>query len=272
MIAAMLIVFREVLEMSLVLGILFSVTQGITGCRRYIATGALLGLLAAIVAAIFMQELEASADGDGEFIFNAVILLIASIFITWTVLWMSKNGRELSQRLKKVGYSVHIGDLPKFSLFTITLAAVMREGAEAVFFLFGIEQTGQDATNMTYGALIGLLAGALLGWLLYKGLTALPSRQLMQATSWLLILLAAGMASQAAWNLVVIDMLPPLVDSLWDTSQWLSQESLAGEFLHVMIGYDEQPSAMQLLVFITVLASILGIKHRIEHIKPVPSH
>jgi high-affinity iron transporter len=52
-------------------------------------------------------------------------------------------------------------------------------------------------------------------------------------------------------------MIPPLVDSLWNTSSWLSQESLIGELLNVLIGYDENPSGMQLLVFVIALGLML---------------
>jgi len=65
------------------------------------------------------------------------------------------------------------------------------------------------------------------------------------------------MASQAAWNLIVIDMLPPIVESMWNSSAWLSQESIVGELLHVLIGYDDNPSGMQLLIFIIALSAML---------------
>jgi len=272
--ASSIIVFREVLEMTLVVSILLSVTRGLYRSRALISIGVISGLIAASIVALFMQEMEESMDGNGEFVFNAVVLLIATCLIAWTVIWMSKQGRQMASDLKQAGARVVAGDAPKLALITLSFAAVMREGSEAVFFLFGAAQMIQSEADMFYGSVLGFVAGGLLGWLLYRGLSLLPLRPMLQLTSWFLILLAAGMASQAASNLVIIDMLPPLVDSLWNTSQWLSEDSFLGEFLQVAIGYDTQPSGIQLLAFIVVLAGIGAFKHHAEHMtsKAVPSH
>jgi len=268
MMSAMIIVFREVLEMSIVLGVLLAATTGSVQSRRWIGFGTLLGLLGAVIVALFMEELETSMSGDGEFIFNAAVLGLASILIAWTVIWMSKHGREMSARMRQVGQSVAVGDLPGTALFFVTLAAVMREGSEAVFFLFGAAQSAQqDGWDIVWGGTIGLLLGAAIGFILYRGLIRIPVKHMFLVVGWLLMLLAAGMASQAAANLIIVDMLPSLVDTLWDSSALLSMESVLGEFLHVLMGYDDRPSAMQILVFVAFLAIVLMIRYRSEHVK-----
>jgi len=268
MMSAMVIVFREVLEMSIVLGVLMAATAGSLESRRWIGFGTLLGLLGAVVVALFMAELESSMDGDGEFVFNAVLLSLAAILIAWTVIWMTKHGREMSARMRQVGQSVAEGDLPGTALFFVTLAAVIREGSEAVFFLFGAAQSAQqDGWDIVWGGTVGLLLGAAIGFILYRGLIRIPVKHMFLVVGWLLMLLAAGMASQAAANLVVVDMLPALVDTLWDTSKLLSMESIPGELLHVLMGYDDRPSGMQVLVFAVFLALVLMVKYRSEHAK-----
>jgi len=268
MMSAMIIVFREVLEMSIVLGVLLAATTGSVLSRRWIGFGTLLGLLGAVIVALFMEELETSMSGDGEFVFNAVVLALASILIAWTVIWMAKHGREMSAHMRQVGQSVAEGELPGTALFFVTLAAVMREGSEAVFFLFGAAQSAQqDGWDIVWGGAVGLLLGAVVGFILYRGLIRIPVKHMFLVVGWLLMLLAAGMASQAAANLIIVDMLPSLVDTLWDSSAVLSMESILGEFLHVLMGYDDRPSGMQILVFIVFLASILMIKYRSEHVK-----
>jgi high-affinity iron transporter len=138
----------------------------------------------------------------------------------------------------------------------VSMAAVMREGGEAVFFLFGAMQMEEDASAMLTGGLLGLAAGATLGIVLYQGLIRIPMKHVFSVMGALLILLAAGMASQAANNLVMVDMLPSMIDTLWDSSFILSDESLLGEFLHVLMGYDSQPSGMQMMVFVLTLGII----------------
>jgi high-affinity iron transporter len=90
---------------------------------------------------------------------------------------------------------------------------------------------------------------------------------MFSVVGWLLMLLAAGMASQAAANLVIVDMLPSLVDTLWDSSKLLSMESMFGELLHVLVGYDDRPSGVQALVFLVFLSLVLAVKYRSEHAK-----
>lgn len=257
MISSFIIVFREMLEMALVLGVLLAATEGVVKSRSWIAIGAGIGLLGAVIVALLMEELENAMQGDGEFLFNAIVLTLASVMIGWTVIWMRQHGREMTLRMKSVGQSVIEGSLPYTALLLISLAAVMREGSEAVFFLFGFAQSGVDTMSLFTGGLAGMVTGVLIGYVVYRGLIYIPLKNLFQVTGWLLMLLAAGMASQAAWNLIVIDMLPPIIESMWNSSAWLSQESMVGELLHVLIGYDDNPSGMQLLVFIIALSAML---------------
>jgi high-affinity iron transporter len=257
MISSFIIVFREMLEMALVLGVLLAATRGTATTRHWIGIGGSVGLLGAVIVALLMEELESAMDGDGEFLFNAIVLALASLMIGWTVIWMQHHSRQMTERIKAIGRSVIEGSLPHTALFFVSLAAVMREGSEAFFFLFGFAQSGEETVSLVTGGLVGMMTGVLVGYLVYRGLIYIPLKHLFQVTGWLLMLLAAGMASQAAWNLVVIDVLPPIIDTLWNSSAWLSQESLIGEILHVLVGYDDSPSAMQLLVFVIALGLML---------------
>src|SRR5205085_10934600 len=78
-------------------------------------------------------------------------------------------------------------------------------------------------------------------------------------TSWLVLLLAAGMASQAASFLMQADLLPPLGLDLWDTSFLLSEQSLPGRVLHTLIGYTAQPAGVQLVFYLATLLVIGGL-------------
>ena len=269
MIAALVIVFREMLEMALVVGLLMAATHGMPGCRRWIAAGVAGGLMGALFFGLFMEQMEAAFEGEGEFIFNAAILLLASIMIAWTVFWMGRHGQAIGSRIKQMGRSVSEGELPHAALAVIALSAVMREGSEAVFFLFGAAQGMQESGGgMLLGGLLGGAAALLIGAVLYLGLLRIPLKRLLTVSGWLLMLLAAGMASQASWNLMVIDWLPPVVDTLWDSSALLSKESLPGQLLGVLVGYDDEPSGLQVIVFIVALAIMVGLNRYLQRQVP----
>ena len=84
-------------------------------------------------------------------------------------------------------------------------------------------------------------------------------------TSWLVLLLAAGMASQGAAFLMQADLLPPLGTGLWDTSFLLSEHSLPGRVLHTLIGYTAQPAGIQLVFYLATLLVIGSLMRLIGH-------
>lgn len=265
MTSALIIVFREMLEMALVLGVLFAATKGLQTSRRWISAGMGAGVVGALLFAGFMEEIESSVNGNGEFLFNAVVLCIASLLIAWTVVWMSKHGREMAEKMKRVGQQVADGDAPRMALAVVAAAAVLREGGEAVFFLFGAAKTvQQDGASVLTGAGMGIVLGVITAYLIYRGLVRIPLRHLFAVIGWLLIVVAAGMASQAVENLVMIDVLPPIVDPLWNSSAWLPQSGVMGEILHVMIGYSDQPSGMQVVVFAVALLGMAVLNQRLR--------
>ncbi len=266
MLSSLTIVFREILEMAMIVGILLAATTTAAHSRRWIYSGMGIGLAGAVLLGIFMEEMEAAFEGTGEFLFNAVILTLASSLLAWTVIWMSKQGRDIAMHVRHTGQRYAAGDISGTALLLITFSAVIREGSEAVFFLFGAWQIGNhDGNDMLTGGVLGLLLGVGLGYVMYRGLLKLPLQRVFQVLAWLLTLLAAGMASQACWNLVMIDWLPPIIDPLWDSSFLLSQDGIAGELLHVLMGYDERPSALQVIVFFSVLGGMFYLKHQVEH-------
>ena len=116
-----------------------------------------------------------------------------------------------------------------------------------------------------------------IGALLYFGLVAIPTRHLFAVTGWLLLLLAAGMAAQAAGFLVQAGKLPALADPIWDTSAWLPEQGVIGQILHALMGYVERPSGMQ-IVFFVIIAPRLGVlMNRIDRTpralcRPSPLH
>jgi high-affinity iron transporter len=75
----------------------------------------------------------------------------------------------------------------------------------------------------------------------------------------MILLLAAGMASQGAAFLVQAGLLPPLSGSLWDSSFLLREDSLVGQALHALVGYVSQPVGIQLVFYIVTLAVIGGL-------------
>lgn len=255
MIAAAIIVLREVFEAALIVGIVMAATRGVPRRGLWVAGGIVLGLLGSCIVAVFAERIASALEGVGQEVFNAGVLLAATAMLVWHNLWMKSHGAQLTREMKSVGADVAAGATPLSILLLVISLAVLREGSEVVLFLYGIAVGGAGAGQMFIGSLLGLAAGVAIGTALYRGLLRIPTGRLFGVTSWLLLLLAAGMAAQAAGYLVQAGKLPALVDPLWDTSSWLPAQGLLGQVLHALVGYSDRPSGMQVLFF----AAVVGI-------------
>jgi len=251
-----IIVFREVLEAALIISILLTATKGVAGRERWISYGIGGGLIGACVVAFFAEVIAAASEGMGQEIFNAGVLLAAMGMLAWHNLWMASHGRELAMRMKTVGQGVGENAEPLYMLAVVVALAVLREGSEVVLFAYGIAAGGANALPMLSGGVLGIVAGVAVGAGLYFGLLRIPTRYLFTATAWLIVLLAAGMASQATHFLIQAGTLPAIKPVLWDTSMILSEKSLVGEVLHTLVGYDDRPAAMQFIVYISAIVVI----------------
>lgn len=265
MLAVAVIVFREVLEAALVVGIVLAASRGVPRRGRWVAYGIAAGILGAMIVAGFTEQIASAANGIGQEIVNATILFGAVAMLGWHNVWMSRHAKVHVVEATRVGKEVLAGTRPLYALAILCGLAVGREGSEVVLFVYGIVAAqGGGAVPLLSGGLIGLVAGVTMGAGLYFGLLTIPMRHLFAVTSWMILLLAAGMASQGAAFLLQADLVPPL-GNVWDTSQILSEKSLLGQALHALIGYVAQPTGIQLVFYlgtVVVIASLMRLVGR----------
>ncbi len=259
MLASLIIVFREVLEAGLIVGIVLAATRGIAGRGPWLAGGIGAGVLGAAVLASFAGALSNALAGVGQEVFTASILIVAVLMLGWHNLWMASHGREMAQQMQAMGRQVAAGQRSLAAMAVVVGVAVLREGAEVVLFLYGIAASSKEGpAPLLLGGALGIGLGAAVAWLLYRGLLAIPVKRLFTTTSWLIALLAAGMAGQAAAVLAAADIIPSWGDQLWDTSALLPDDSIVGKALHALVGYSDRPVGVQLAAYLVVLAVLVA--------------
>ena len=257
MLAALVIVFREVVEAGLIAGIVLAATRGVAGRGRMVTAGVAGGVLGACLLAAFAGRLGALFAGAGQELFNAGVLLAAVVMLGWHNIWMARHGREMVRQLRAVGARVASGERPPVALAVVVGIAVLREGAEVVLFLYGVlSGGGVTAAGVELGGALGVAAGVAVAALMYAGLLAIPAARLFQATGWLITLLAAGMAAQAAGFLQQGGFAQVLQAPLWDTSGVLPETSIPGRLAHTLVGYTDQPDGLQLLAWLATVGAI----------------
>ena len=258
MLSALLIVFREVIEAGLIVGIVLAATKGVPGRDFAVSMGVLAGVMGACLVAAFAGGLASLFQGSGQELFNASILILAVMMLTWHNVWMASHGREMARELKAAGHDVVSGKRTLAALGVVVGVAVLREGSEVVLFLYGIAaQGGVSNAGLLAGGALGLAAGAAVSALMYLGLLTIPAGRLFQVTSGLITLLAAGMAGQAVLFLQNGGYLNVWTSTVWDTSWLLKEDSIPGRLLHTLVGYVQAPDGAQVATYLATIAGIL---------------
>ena len=264
MLAAALIVFREVLEAGLIIGVVLAATQGVARRGRWIAGGIGAGLLGAALVALFAQQISQAFEGSGQAVFSATILIAAVLMLSWHIIWMSRHASELVRDMKVLGQQLMAGEKTLGAMATVVAVAVLREGSEVVLFLYGVAAGGEaNPLGMLVGGVAGVAGGAAVSFAMYRSLVAIPIGKLFAITNGLVALLAAGMAGEAGLLLAQAGLVPTLGDQLWDTSWILRDDSLIGRALHALVGYSDRPMGVQLTAYLTVLVGLIVLGHNL---------
>lgn len=259
MLSSAVIVFREVMEAALIIGIIAATTRGLPGRNRWLCIGIGAGVFGSLIVAALTGRIADLAEGMGQELFNAGILTIAASMLAWHNIWMARHGIEMARDARQLGRDVASGDREMSALALVVALAILREGSETALFLYGlIASGGESLLSIFGGGVLGLGLGALAGFGLYAGFLNISTRLFFSATSAVILFLTAAMASQVARLLIQADYLPSLATPLWDTSSLLENHSFLGRLLHTLIGYEASPSGMQVVFYSATLILVLG--------------
>ncbi|MDB5947350.1 MAG: iron permease, partial [Ramlibacter sp.] len=251
-------VFRETLEAALFVGIMAAATRGLAGRTRWLTAGVLAGAIGALALAASAEQIGALADGVGQDLLNAGILFIALAMLAWHCVWVSNQGVQVAAQARELGTSFKDSQRPPWALMTVVALSVLREGAETVLFVAGYA-TSSGASGTVPGAFIGVLLGSAVGAVIYLGLARVPMRRVFSVTNTLILLLAASIGSQLARALSQAGVINAWGQPVWDTSGVLRVDSPLGTFAHALVGYDAQPTGLQVAFYLlTVLAIVSG--------------
>ncbi|MGI4776367.1 MAG: FTR1 family iron permease [Janthinobacterium lividum] len=261
-----IVVFRECVEISLLLGIIMAITKKVGNSRLYITAGLVVGMVGASLFAFFTQYISFAFAGMGEEVFDSAIIILTVILISWTIIWMKGYESELRCKLADISNKINDGFTGHLMLVLVVAATILREGAEIILLIYGISSAEKiSVDDYLIGFCTGALSGLLLGSIIYLGLVKFAGKYIFKISSFLLIFIAAGLASQAAAKLTSIGVITVLLDQLWDSSWLVSDHSYSGKLLNTVIGYNAKPNGMQLVFYagtiflITVLMTAKNI-------------
>lgn len=270
MLGSAVIVFREVLEAALIIGLIMAVTRGVASRTRLVMTGIAAGVSGALLLALLSEWIAPLAQGVGQEILNAAILSAAVVMLSWHLVWMKQHAAALTHQIKQLRGRIDSGESSSTIIAIIIGLAILREGSEVVLFMYGLSAAGSDAGGLMAGGALGLAAGILVGVVLYFGLARVPLKPLFRFSGWLILLLTAGLAAQASGYLVQANILPALGYQIWDTSAILSEQGLIGQLLHIVIGYVAQPMGIQVVTYAVTIVTLLSLMALAAGARPRP--
>jgi high-affinity iron transporter len=254
---AALVTTREGLEASLIVGIVLGYLAK-TENRRYfrtiwLGTAAAVAISLATGAALFFTVGE--LEGRAEQIFEGIAMLSAVLVLTWMIFWMRKQAVNIKRELEaRLAHAIAAGSA--VGLASVVFFAVLREGWETALFLFAVSESSTPlATGI--GAAAGLVLSISLGVALYMGSRRLNLRQFFTATGILLIVFAAGLLAHATHEFQEAGILPETIEHVWNTNALVSEDSHAGEFLTALFGYNGDPSALEVGVWLAYVGTAL---------------
>jgi len=255
--AAFLVTLREGIEAALIVSIILAYLHQLGRWDRsflvWWGTGLAAATSLAVGAVIFAAAGE--FEGTGEQLFEGLVSLTAVGVLTWMIFWMRRQGSRIRSALRERVDSALLGG--GFALASLAFVVVLREGVETGLFLFAaVKATARGAGGawgQVAGAALGLAGALLLGYLIYRGGVRLDIRAFFKVTGGLILIVAAGLFAFAVHELQEAGVLPFLAGTAFDVSSILSDERGIGSVLRALIGYQADPTVLEVLAWVGYL-------------------
>ena len=209
MLATFLIGLREGLEAALVVGILVAYVTRLG--RRDVLPRLWIGVGSAVALALVIGAVLTfgaySLTFEAQELIGGILSLITVAMVTWMIFWMQKTARTMKATLEN-GVDRALASSGLWAVVVIGFISVAREGIETTLLLWSMVQSFGDAPAALLGAVLGLAAAVLLGWLLARGMLRINLRVFFTATGAFLVIVAAGVLAYGILDLQEAGALP----------------------------------------------------------------
>jgi len=248
------IVWRESVEALLVVGILYAwLKNGDADARRgipYLWAGVVVGLLAAVALGAALMGFTEVLSGDAQDYFQTGMVLVACVLIVQMVLWMKHHGRSMKRDME-ASLQKSKQDANWWGVTLLVALAIAREGSETVIFLYGLGfgQSGHVDSMQYLAVVIGLGLAFLTFYLLQLGGKIFSWRLFFRVTEIMLLFLAAGLFETGVDKLIDKEILPVVVNQVWNSSWLLDDSSTFGSLVATLTGYRAHPAGMNLIAY-----------------------
>lgn len=244
MFPSFLIGLREGLEAALIVGIL--VAYLVRTDRRDRLKILWIGVGAAVAVSLAVGAfLEYAVDNLGDEAlapFVGYTSLITVVLVTTMVFWMQRTARRMKSDLE--GHLSQALAAGPVAILLTAFVAVVREGIETALFLWSnVQATGGSAASVI-GAVIGIAASVILGWLVYRRSVHIDLSKFFTVTGVMLIVIAAGVLSYGLHELAEGGVIPTTATA-FDITSWFDADSWYAALLRGVFGFRPAPNVLE---------------------------
>ena len=259
MLGSLLITLREGLEAALIIGIILAYLARTDNRQGFkpVWLGVSLAVLGSLIAGAAIFLLAGEFSGQAEEIFEGLAMFVAVGVLTWMIFWMRKQAVNIKVHLHAQIQSV-LTSGSALGLVILAFVVVVREGIETVLFLFAATRVAESPLLFTVGGFLGLAIAIVIGYSIYKGSSRLNLRTFFNVTSLVLIVFAAGLLAHGIHEFHEAGIIPPIIEQVWDINHILPEKSTFGRFLTTIVGYNGNPSLVEVVAYPVYLALALG--------------
>lgn len=239
-----IIISREVVEASLLISVLLAYSHKYTESNIWLGVSLFLGVLGAVFYGVNIATVSEYFDGVGQEVLNASMHLVIYLMLSLFLL------SALSNKTTSLNF------ITLAVIGSIVMTVTIREGSEIYVYLQGYYSLPVQFESVVSGALIGLGIGISVGVFFYYLLVHL-SLSAGIAVGFLIVILEAGsMVSQSIQLLMQADWITQGLP-IWNSSNIVSEQSVLGQLLYALVGYEATPTAIQFACYVISISVLL---------------
>ena len=257
MIAAYVLFLREGLEASLIVSILFAALRqlGQTRQARAVWLGIILATVGSLLGGLALYiTIHQYVGSTFQTVFETITYLLAVVLLTTMTFLMQKNSRTMKKVITAKASMAGSG----FALGLLAFTTVGRESLETAVFMLAFA-FNTNAFLLLLGAVGGLLTAIGLCIMIYRLGYRLDFRVFFRVMGIVLLIFAAGVLGDAVQNMQQLGWLAFGTTPLWNTTKFLSEDSPLGDILHTFVGYAQEPTVLQGVIYIVYLLTVGSI-------------
>ena len=188
-----IIAFRESLEASLIIGIIYTLLhkKSLLNQIKFLWLGLIAAIASSIIIAFLLKWISGVTKNDSlEKLLEGSFMILTAAFVFYVIFWLSKQVSSSNEMENKTNTATD----KKWGIFFLVFFTVLREGFETVIML--LPSNSMEGESYFYLKFFsGVALAILIGYLIFIQGKRIDIRKFFKVTTFFLVIFAAGMVA-----------------------------------------------------------------------------